>query len=211
MRDTIRTWIFDLDNTLYDPKIGLLDQISARMHGFVMRKLAMTPQEAQIYCEESWRNHGITMRALVQDFGIEPGEFLEETHNIDYQEVAPCLDLKAAISGLEGQKIVHTNGARTHALEVLDRLQLTDEFDAVWAIEDLDYSPKPQAESHDRVIKAHQIDPKSAAMFEDTPHNLQVPKARGMQTVLVTAGPRPLSALHIDHVTYDLKSFLQTL
>ncbi|MEM1276828.1 MAG: pyrimidine 5'-nucleotidase [Pseudomonadota bacterium] len=211
MRDTITSWIFDLDNTLYDPRLGLLDQISARMHGFVMRELAMTRREAKVYCEESWRNHGITMRALVRDYGIDPADFLAETHDIDYEHVVPCFDLKAAIANLDGQKIIHTNGARSHAMEVLDRLHLTNEFDAVWAIEDVDYAPKPHAEAHDRVISEHEIDPKSAMMFEDTPHNLEVPKARGMTTALVSAGPRPLDALHIDHVTYDLKGFLNAL
>ena len=211
MRNSIRTWIFDLDNTLYDPRLGLLDQISARMHGFVMRELAMTHREARIYCEESWRNHGITMRALVQDYGVDPEDFLAETHDIDYDHVDPCFDLKAAIANLEGEKIIHTNGARSHALEVLERLHLANEFDAVWAIEDLDYAPKPQAEAHDRVIEAHDIDPATAVMFEDTAHNLEVPKARGMTTTLVTPGPRPQNALHIDHITYDLKGFLNSL
>ncbi|MEM8790912.1 MAG: pyrimidine 5'-nucleotidase [Pseudomonadota bacterium] len=207
MRGTIDTWIFDLDNTLYDPGLGLMDQISERMHGFVMRELKMTLREAEIFCDESWRNHGITMRALVQDHGIDPDAFLSETHDIDYSRVTPRPGLREAIAGLDGRKIVHTNGARAHALEVLDRLHLTSEFDAVWAIEDLDYTPKPDAAAHDRVIAAHGIAPARAVMFEDTPHNLKVPKARGMTTILVTNNSPP-DARHIDHVTPDLAGFL---
>ena len=33
----VRTWVFDLDNTLYPPEMRLFDQIEQRMTQYVMR------------------------------------------------------------------------------------------------------------------------------------------------------------------------------
>ena len=205
----IETWIFDLDNTLYCPSTGLVDQINARMTAFVMRVLALSRDEADAYRSATWKSHGITMNALVEEHGVDPADFLAETHDIDYAPLRPVPGLASAIADLQGRKIVHTNGARGHAERVLDRLGLAREINAVWAIEDTGHIPKPRAEATELLIAGEGIDPVAAVMVEDTPHNLAVPKARGMTTVLV--GAEMAEADHIDHVTQDLAQLLTEL
>jgi putative hydrolase of the HAD superfamily len=80
--------------------------------------------------------------------------------------------------------------------------------------------PKPAAETYERFFDAHGVDPARAAMFEDIAHNLAVPHARGMKTVLVTpkAGAHDhredweiaagAKATHVDYLTQDLAGFL---
>ena len=42
----IRTWVFDLDNTLYPPQMRLFDQIEVRMTTFVMNTLGVSHAQA---------------------------------------------------------------------------------------------------------------------------------------------------------------------
>ena len=68
----------------------------------------------------------------------------------------------------------------------------------------------------------HRVDTLHAAMFEDLPRNLVVPKTLGMRTVLLT--PRDANHAftdawekytqedrHIDYTTSDLTAFLKAL
>ncbi|MBY8975136.1 pyrimidine 5'-nucleotidase [Rhodobacteraceae bacterium NNCM2] len=209
MHAAVETWIFDLDNTLYAPATGLLDQINARIKGFIMRELCLDEAGADAYRHATWLSHGITLNALVADHGVDAAVYLAETHDIDYAILTPAPDLAAAIAALPGRKIVHTNGARGHADRVLDRLRLSTLIDDVWAIEESGFTPKPSPLATDRLIAAAGFDPRTAVMIEDSPANLSVPKARGMTTVLVTHGAEVEEADHVDHRIDDLVAFLE--
>ncbi|MEM7240491.1 MAG: pyrimidine 5'-nucleotidase [Pseudomonadota bacterium] len=208
MHDRISTWIFDLDNTLYPPETGLLSQINARMTAFVVRELGVSRSRADDYRHETWKTHGITMNALVADHGVDPHAFLAETHDIDYAPLTACPFQRSAVAGLSGRRIIHTNGARRHAERVLDRLELADLFDGIWAIEDLGFAPKPHRTATDGLISRAGFDPATALMIEDSSANLRAPKARGMTTVLVSGGGLQPAEDHIDYVTADLTAFL---
>jgi putative hydrolase of the HAD superfamily len=82
--------------------------------------------------------------------------------------------------------------------------------------------PKPLAQTYDRFLARHGVEPSRAAMFEDLARNLEVPHRLGMATVLVVPeATREIfredwelegrNAPHVDHVTDDLAGFLQRL
>ena len=206
-RGPIDTWIFDLDNTLYPARLGLVEQINTRMTRFVMRELRVDREQADRYREQSWRRHGITLHALMADYGTSADRFLAETHDIDYGPLAPAPRLAEAVARLPGRRIVHTNGARIHAERVLDRLGLRDLFDGVWAIEDAGLIAKPAPEATRAIIDAFGFEPGTAIMLEDSLANLASAKASGMQTVWITregTAPPP----HVDHVAANPVTFL---
>jgi putative hydrolase of the HAD superfamily len=79
--------------------------------------------------------------------------------------------------------------------------------------------PKPAAETYDKFLGLHRIDAGRAAMFEDLPRNLTVPKSIGMRTVLIVPANledalgevwehEGYDGEHIDYVTDDLADFL---
>ena len=84
-----------------------------------------------------------------------------------------------------GRKLIYTNGSRRHAERVAGKLGVLHLFEGIFDIEDSEYIPKPQAGPYSRMTSRHGVDPKTAAMFEDMPHNLAAPHALGMTTVLV--------------------------
>ncbi|MEL6478622.1 MAG: pyrimidine 5'-nucleotidase [Pseudomonadota bacterium] len=201
------TWIFDLDNTLYPARLGLVEQINARMTAWVMRELGLDRAGADAYRARTWRDYGITLRGLIEEHGADAAAFLHETHDIDYAALAPAPRLAEAVARLPGRKIVHTNGARAHAERVLARTGLAPHIDALWAIEEADLVPKPRPEATRRILAGLRIDPARAVMLEDSPANLATAKQAGMATVWVTR-EEAAPAAHIDHTARNPVDFL---
>lgn len=208
----VRTWVFDLDNTLYPPATRLFDQIDQRMTVFVQRELGVDRAEADHLRKRYWREYGTTLAGLMSRHGIQPDSFLVEVHDIDFSVLVPNPALRDRIAALPGRRIVYTNGSAPYAGRVIDALGLDGLFDATYGIENAGFHPKPRAEAFDTVFAADRLDPRCAAMFEDDPRNLRVPHALGMRTVHVAPAPLPeADALHIHHHTDDLSGFLALL
>src|SRR5215470_359547 len=215
-------WVFDLDNTLYPRHLNLWQQVDERIRDFVAKFLNVAPEEAFRVQKDYYRRYGTTMRGLMTEHGLNPDDFLEFVHEIDHSPLTPNPTLGAAIEALPGRKLILTNGTRKHADAVTRRLAIHHHFEDVFDIVAAELEPKPQPQTYDRFLKAHGVDPASAAMFEDLARNLAVPHALGMTTVLVVPhGTREVfredwelegrDALHVDHVTDDLVRFLETV
>lgn len=205
----VRTWVFDLDNTLYHPSVRLFDQIDLRINAYVQRVTGADPAESDRLRHVWWREHGTTLAGLMAHHGIDPEPYLVDVHDIDFSVLSPDPALREGIARLPGRRIVFTNGSAPYARQVITARGLDGLFDAVYGIEHAGYTPKPQPAAFDRVFGADRLDPATAAMFEDDPRNLAVPHALGMRTVLVT--PEPEDHDHIHHHTDDLAAFLQRL
>jgi putative hydrolase of the HAD superfamily len=207
--DPVRTWVFDLDNTLYSPAVRLFDQIDRRMTAYVMRVLGLPQDHADRLRHDYWRTYGTTLAGLMTHHGIDPDPYLVEVHDIDFSVLSPDPALRAGIAALPGRRIVYTNGSAPYARRVIAARGLEGLFDAVYGVEDAGFHPKPRAEAFERVFGIDGLDPACAAMFEDDPRNLAVPHALGMRTVHVAPQPEP--AEHIQHHTDDLAAFLTRL
>ena len=204
----VETWVFDLDNTLYEPSARLFDQIDARMTAFIMRELGLARAEADRLRRDYWRRHGTTLRGLMAHHATDPAHFLAEVHAIDLSALRPDPALAAALARLPGRRIVHTNAARAHAERVLAARGLASLFEAVYAIEDKAYVPKPERAAYERIVERARLDPACAAMIEDDPRNLAVPKALGMTTVWICHGRPDPAPAWVDHRAPDLAAFL---
>lgn len=205
----VRTWVFDLDNTLYHPSVRLFDQIDLRINAYVQRVTGVDPEQSDRLRHLWWREHGTTLAGLMAHHGIDPEPYLVDVHDIDFSVLTPDPALREGIARLPGRRIVFTNGSAPYARQVIAARGLEGLFDAVYGIEHAGYTPKPQPQAFDRVFGADRLDPAVAAMFEDDPRNLAVPHALGMRTVLVTPEPEPQP--HIHHHTDDLADFLSRL
>lgn len=181
----IDTWIFDLDDTLYPPQAGLLAQVNARITDAVAQAAGVGTDDADSLRTKYWQGHGTTLAGLMAHHAVDPARFLAEVHDIDISAVQPDPALNAQIAALRGRRIVHTNAQGDYARRVLARLGLEGAFDAIWAIEDTGLIPKPDPRAFAALRDNIGYDPRRAAMFEDTPRNLDIPKTWGMTTVLI--------------------------
>lgn len=205
----VNAWVFDLDNTLYDPSVRLFDQIEVRMTAYVMSQLGVDQSEANRLRQHYWKSYGTTLAGLMREHHLDPEPYLIDVHDIDFGALSPAPDLRAAISALPGRRIVYTNGSAPYAERVIAARGLSGLFDAVYGVEHAHYRPKPEREAFETIFATDRLDPTRAAMFEDDVRNLAAPHALGMRTVHVAEKPEP--ADHIHYHTTDLAHFLGQL
>ena len=218
----VETWVFDLDNTLYPHHLNLWQQVDVRIRDYIAGFLKITHEEAFKLQKDYYKRYGTSMRGLMTEHGMNPDDFLDFVHQIDHSPLEPNAALGTAIEHLPGRKLILTNGTRRHADAVLARLQLAAHFEDIFDIIAAELEPKPSAQTYDRFLAAHGVDPAKAAMFEDLARNLAVPYALGMTTVLVVPEHtrevfregwelEGRDAPHVDHVTDDLVAFLENV
>ena len=215
----VTDWVFDLDNTLYPRHYDLFSQIDRRMTGYVSRLTGLERDEARALQKRLYREHGTTLAGLMEEYAIDPHAYLADVHDIDYSAIPPHPELGEAIASLPGRKHIFTNGDMRHAMNTLEALGFPRHFDAMFDIVAAGFEPKPRQIAYERFVTAHGVDPFRAAMFEDMPRNLEVPKALGMVTVLIVPQAEKEHGAeawelaghddpHIDHVADDLAHFL---
>ncbi len=218
----VTEWVFDLDNTLYPHHSNLFSQIDAKMTSYVSELLQLSREDARKLQKDLYKDYGTTLNGLMARHNIDPDDFLNKVHDIDYSWVAPNPALGEAIKALPGRKFIFTNGDRGHAERTAGQLGILDHFDDIFDIVAADLTPKPARETYDKFVGLHRVDTPRAAMFEDLARNLNVPKALGMTTVLIVPNNFEPTFSEIwerdatyeddvDFVTDDLATFLQTI
>lgn len=218
----VTDWVFDLDNTLYPHHSNLFSQIDARMTAYVSDLLQLPSDEARKVQKAFYMEYGTTLRGLMEKYAVDPDDFLEKVHDIDYSWLAPDPELGEAIRRLPGRKFIFTNGNRSHAERSARQLGILEHFEDIFDIVAAELSPKPARETYDKFMLMHRVAGPDAVMFEDLARNLTVPKALGMTTVLIVPNnfaPTFTEAWegglghesHIDFVTDNLTSFLETI
>jgi putative hydrolase of the HAD superfamily len=217
----VETWVFDLDNTLYPPDSSLWPQIDARITAYLCDLFGIDGLSARALQKHWFARYGTTLKALMDEYDIDPEDFLAFAHEIDRSTLTAAPALSDAIGALAGRKLILTNGSKKHALDTARALGIDHHFEDVFDIAAAGFVPKPERIAYERFLDRHGVDPLRAAMFEDLEKNLKAPHALGMTTVLVTTlGPDPhreewekaqTGGSHVDWVTSDLAAFLAKL
>jgi putative hydrolase of the HAD superfamily len=205
----VRTWVFDLDNTLYPPSDRLFDQIEVRMTDYVATALGVDKDRANELRTHYWRTYGTTLAGLMTEHGVDPAPYLTHVHDIDLSHMTADTALADRIRALPGRRIVYTNGCEPYAHRVLAAKGLASVFDAVYGVEHANFLPKPDRAAFETVFALDGLAPQQAAMFEDDARNLRAPHAMGMRTVHVSQDST--GDAHIHHHTDDLVAFLSQL
>ena len=204
----VDTWLFDLDNTLYPAESGFMAEVAGRMTDFVQKVTGLPRDQAFRLQKDYLAEHGLTLRGLMLNHGVDPAEFHAIFHDMSLEALAHDPDLVGALSRLPGRRLIFTNADDIHAERVLARLGLADLFDGVFHIASSGYVPKPSPEAFARMSAAHAIDPGATAFFEDSERNLQPAAALGMTTVLVGPHAPACAAPFVHHRTEKLAAFL---
>jgi putative hydrolase of the HAD superfamily len=210
--NAVETWVLDLDNTLYPASCRLFDQVEQRMGLFVQQLLDLSPADAKALQKQYFREHTTTLRGLMINHGVEPGDFLDFVHQIDVSGVHPDHRLNAALTALPGRKVIFTNGTVKHAENVLGRLGIGAHFDAMFDIADANFVPKPDLGSYRAMLERFGITGPTSAMIDDMPRNLQPAAELGMSTVWIQTHNDWAQALEdmsfVHHATDDLAGWL---
>ena len=211
----INTWIFDLDNTLYSADSGIFQQVHELMGKFVSSHLNIDLADAKIIQKKYYKQHGTTLRGMMDNHGVDPDHFLAEVHKLDYSIVGSNKTLNEELHKLEGRKIIYTNANKKHVIDVLDRIDLSNFFDEIYDIKMANYIPKPEIAPYEQMINQFDINVKSAAMFDDIAKNLVPAKNVGFTSVWIDAGYENFSddiqasKKYLDHATTNITKFLE--
>ncbi|PPR47598.1 MAG: hypothetical protein CFH18_00373 [Alphaproteobacteria bacterium MarineAlpha5_Bin8] len=214
LREKIDTWIFDLDNTLYAADSGIFQQVSDLMGEFVSKHLNIDIVEAKKIQSKYYKQHGTTLKGMMDNHGVDPDLFLEEVHKLDYSIVGPNHKLNEVLDKLEGRKIIYTNANLQHVDNVLLRLELLNKFDEIYDIKAANYIPKPEIKPYKKFIEKFNINPNCSIMFDDIAKNLVPAKNVGFTSVWIDHGYENFSddikssEKYLDYKTKDLSLFL---
>ena len=217
LKSEINTWIFDLDNTLYSADSGIFQQVHELMGKFVSAQLKIAIEEAKIIQRKYYKQHGTTLRGMMDNHGVDPDHFLSEVHKLDYSIVGPNHKLNVELKKLPGRKIIFTNANMQHALNVLERIELSNFFDEIFDIKMANYIPKPEISPYEKIVKLFEINPSNAAMFDDIAKNLVPAKKVGFSSVWIDAGYENFSddikasKKYINHETTNITNFLENV
>lgn len=213
----MKTYIFDLDNTLYSYRNGLFDSQMARMSDYIKLKLNISDTDkANIIRDELYYEFGSTMLGMMRYHNIEPKEFLDYIDNIEIGHFKPNEKLNKCINDLRknNRTYIFTNASSFHTYRVLKQLGLDDSFDGILTIEDTGLISKPKTKYFEIGRERFDIDFTNAIFFEDSSHNLVPAKHLGMQTVLVHADDHKsednfYDNQEIDYYVADVESFFE--
>ena len=183
--NSIKYWIFDLDNTLYSGKTKVFEQVDKRMSKYISDKLNISVEEAKKIQKNYFYEYNTTLNGMIKNHKINPDEFLDFVHdiNIDFLQKDPALAKE--IENLNGKKIIFTNGSRKHAINVTKQIGIDQLFDDIFDIVDSDFIPKPLSEPYKKLVEKHKIDPKLCVLVEDIARNLKPAYEMGMKTVWI--------------------------
>jgi len=205
----IDCWIFDLDNTLYPESVNLFGQINVKMSNYIMNLLDVDKFAADKMRAEYWKKYGTSLAGLMQNYKIDPDDFLNIVHDIDFSVLSKDLNLLDALNNLPGRKLVYTNGTVPYAREVLKYRGLIDVFDEIYGIEDATYIPKPFPKAFEIIFSKANITRNRSAMFEDEVRNLEVPFNLGLKTILVSDVKS--NKKYVNYTTNCLLDFLRQI
>ena len=210
-----KTWLFDLDNTLYPPSCRLFDQVDRNITNYISEYLGLEWGVAYRLQKSFFRKYGTTMHGLMIEHGINPNHFLEYVHDIDLSPVSANPDLDQALGNLSGRKIIFTNGPTDHAERVLDRLSIRHHFEDIFDIIGADYIPKPMPVAYEVLVSRYRLMPDETVMVEDLLRNLKPAAAMGMTTVWVRSetelNGEKSDHGDVHHVVDDLTRWLAAL
>lgn len=204
----VNTWLFDLDNTLYPAESGFMAEIERRMTAFVMRVTGLSHPEGYQLQKAYLAEHGLTLRGLMLNHGVDPEEFHAIFHDMSLDALAHDPELVGAIARLPGRRLIFTNADAVHAERVLAHLGLTDLFHEVFHIASFDYVPKPDPAPFARMCAEHDVAAEATAFFEDSVRNLEPAAVLGMTTVLVGPHAAASTAPFVRYRTETLAPFL---
>ena len=106
---------------------------------------------------------------------------------VDYRNIRVDVNLSRILNNLNSPKYIYSNGTYEHVKEILNKMNLTNSFDKLYARDTIPYM-KPYMESFkfiEQDIRKYYNDRNKYYFFDDRLENLQTAKSRGWNTIWV--------------------------
>jgi len=185
--------VFDLDDTLYPPGTGVMQEIRRLILRYMTHRLDMPLGQAEKLRHRYLVEYGTTMAGLLRHQAIDPEEYLSYVHDMDMGDfLRPNSELDRVLSGIRTPKAIWTNATRAHAERVLSALGIRRHFDLIVDVADMGYTGKPAQEVYVRLLGLLGVAGPECVLVEDSIRNLGPARLLGMTTVLVHNMQQPV-------------------
>lgn len=203
--------LFDLDDTLYPTESGLMKAIGERIQAYMIHNVGIPADDVSMRRRTYYQKYGTSLRGLMEDFNIDPYDFLHFVHNInpaDFFGASPPLD--RMLHQLPLKKIIFTNADNAHSERVLNTLRVRPHFDMIIDAHTVGYKTKPDPRAYRRALQLLGVPGSSCIMVDDRPRNLIPAKDLRMTTILVGSGSSPAidysvpTIFHVENIVKQL-------
>lgn len=179
----MKTFFIDLDKTLYKPQSGIFEAINSNIKKFMLEYLDIQDKSIENLRVYYVKTYGSTLMGLMKHYNINPEKFLQYAHNIDLSSISVNYALKEKLKKIEGKKIIFTSAPKHHALKVLERLDILDQFNDIFDIFESDFIAKPNKKPYIKIIQ--KFPSPLYTMIDDMEQNLITAKTFRFKTILV--------------------------
>lgn len=185
-------WLLDLDNTLHDALPAIMPRINRAMTDYVMRTLDLPEAEASALRVHYWRRYGATMLGMIRHHGVDPHDFLRQTHPFPdlHRLVRRDVRLAHLLRRLPGRKVLVTNAPADYAGGVLAALGVAPLLDGLVSIEQMRFAgrmlPKPSRPMLAKLLARLRLPAHRCVLVEDSVENLRAARHCGVRTVWVS-------------------------
>jgi putative hydrolase of the HAD superfamily len=211
-----KNFIFDLDRTLYPYASNVLPQIDNKIALYCKKICNVSLTQAHEIRLKYYKQYGATLTGLINEYHIDPDDFLDYVHDVDYHDIVPCQKLTDTLSQIKGCKIIYTNSTQKHTFNVLKKRNLVGFFDAIHDIRSVGLQPKPCPTAFGQVMDSHNFNPHETIFFDDSLANTKTAKQMGVYAVHVLEGKTAMPAdtadiSQCDTTIYSLARYLTNI
>jgi len=183
---SIKYLIFDLDNTLYSPDSGLLNQIDRNIELFLTQKFQLPPSEITEIRHQYWINYGTTLEGLIRHHQICPEEYFQCTYDVNVGDfLTNDFRLQQMLQEIDLPKVIFSNSPKYHVNKVLQELGIGNCFSKVYDIIFCEYQGKPNLTSYQRVLADLNITPAECIFVDDTLSNIEGASSLGITSIWI--------------------------
>ena len=187
MSKTLKYLFFDLDETLYPSRSGLMAGMGKLMSRYMEERLGMSPTEVLTLRKHYYHVYGTTMRGLQLHHGVDPEDYLAYVHDLPLEDyIGPNDELDRVLAEIETEKVIFTNASAEHARRVLAILGIERHFSRIIDVRATGYIAKPDPVAYQRALAISGAEGSECLLVDDRVPNLAPAKELGMITVLVS-------------------------
>lgn len=185
-RTMMRMILLDVDDTLYPKGKGPFAQVNNRIDGYVMSVCRVDLPAARAMRKEYIREYGSTMQGLMRDFGIDPGHYLKDVHDVPVEDLLEKdRELYDALKGLGRELVVFSNGSYDYAGRILRVLGIESLISDLFTIEYMDFIPKPLAWPYHKAMELYGRKNHEIIAVDDSLANINTALDLGMAGVVI--------------------------
>lgn len=140
--------LFDLDNTLYSSEKGVFALINQKINEYVRFTTGCDNQEVDLLRRDYLERYGTTLGGLIHHYLIDPEDYLDFVHDVPLEELlSPDPSLADLLRSIKLPMVIFTNGTSSHAVRVLEAMEISSFFCGICDLASTKYLGKPHPEA----------------------------------------------------------------